>query len=544
MNERMLEDYLHIFQNPPEVPLPDSFDFPHQYQPHPWAIAAALALQDSIDQHFQFDLTALGKMFGVLVVESSVGIRYLAGFSGKIHDATQITGFVPPIFDTLDPNGFFLSGEKELDALTLKIRDIEQGPQLKNLHQEKKQLHQEFESTMMELKSLIARNKSKRDALRSKDPKNETLLFQLNEESKTEQLQMKFLKRENKRKLSEIHQRLDSIYEEIEQLKTLRQDTSKALQIRLFEAYRLQNFASESSTIFDVFQEFSESIPPAGTGECVLPKLVHFAALHGLVPRCFAEFWWGAPPPGELRRHGGYYPACRAKCEPILKFQLKGLTVDKNPLLTLVQDTPLEILFEDESLIAVNKPYNMLSVPGRTGFDSVEDRLKIQFPKLAFIKAIHRLDMATSGILLLAKNPVTHAQIQQQFAKKKVKKCYEALLESPIEQLEGTISLPLRLNLDHRPHQMVCFEFGKVAVTLFNVLAVQNMRTRVAMYPETGRTHQLRVHAAHHQGLNTPIVGDELYGTPSDRLYLHAKQLTFFHPKNQQPITLFAEVPF
>ena len=544
MNERMLEDYLHIFQNPPEVPLPDSFDFPHQYQPHPWAIAAALALQDSIDQHFQFDLTALGKMFGVLVVESSVGIRYLAGFSGKIHDATQITGFVPPIFDTLDPNGFFLQGEKELDALTLKIRDLEQSTQLKNLHQEKQQLQKEFESTLIELKSLIDRNKSVRDALRTKDSKNKALLFQLNEESKTEQLQMKFLKRENKRKLTEIQHNLDSIIEEIEQLKTLRQNSSKSLQIRLFNTYKLQNFAGENSSIMDIFQEFSESIPPAGTGECVLPKLIHFAASHGLIPRCFAEFWWGAPPPGELRRHGGYYPACRAKCEPILKFQLKGLTVDKNPLLTLVQDAPLDILFEDESLIAVNKPHNMLSVPGRAAFDSVEDRLKIQFPTLPFLKAIHRLDMATSGILLLAKDPSTHAQVQHQFAKKKVKKCYEALLESTIDRIEGIVSLPLRLNLDHRPHQMVCFEFGKVAVTAFKVLALEKNRARVALYPETGRTHQLRVHAAHFQGLNTPIVGDELYGTPSDRLYLHAKQLTFIHPKNHQSLTLISEVPF
>jgi tRNA pseudouridine32 synthase/23S rRNA pseudouridine746 synthase len=535
---------LHTLTHPPTDPLPKRFNFPHQYRSDPWSKAAAQQLQESLNHRFNHDFVKTGKMFGVLVVETPIGLKYLAGFSGKIDDSTLHQGFVPPIFDTTNPDNFYQQGERGLDALTAKIREISEDNRLQaSLHQ-KKQLEEAWKEQRSAMEKQMATNKLARAQQRKEIGYNQAEEERLNNESKQEQLAFKHAKKKFQGELSQLETNLHRIEQTIQDLKTQRQQDSVNLQEKLFQAYELLNFNGETSTVWEVFKASASELPPSGAGECALPKLLQFAALHGLKPLCFSEFWWGASPIGEVRKHRGYYPACRAKCEPIIAFQLQGLEVEPNPIRELVNHSPMQILFEDAWILAINKPPHMLSVPGRTGFDSVEDRLKLLFPKLAFLKAVHRLDMGTSGVMLFAKNAPSHAFLQRQFASNKVIKYYEALLERTPEHAEGIIELPLRLNMEHRPHQMVCYEHGKKAITLYKKIEEGLQSTRVEFYPKTGRTHQLRVHAAHQLGLNAPILGDELYGTSGERLYLHARELYFQHPNTLEEIHLVSEVPF
>jgi tRNA pseudouridine32 synthase/23S rRNA pseudouridine746 synthase len=247
---------------------------------------------------------------------------------------------------------------------------------------------------------------------------------------------------------------------------------------------------------------------------------------------------------GEVRKHGHYYPACRAKCEPLLDFLLHGIPKQNNPILKTVATHPISIVFEDDHLMVIEKPSGLLSVPGRSSMDSVEDRLRLMFPHFPFLKAVHRLDLGTSGLMVIAKNEGSHTELQRQFEKRKVEKKYLAILEGSLSKTSGEISLPLRLNLEHRPHQMVCFEHGKKALTTYKVLSTFNNQTRILFTPTTGRTHQLRVHAAHPNGLNCPILGDELYGNKKDRLYLHASYLSFQHPTLKTKLTFDSNAPF
>jgi tRNA pseudouridine32 synthase/23S rRNA pseudouridine746 synthase len=394
------------------------------------------------------------------------------------------------------------------------------------------------------LKNSIKAKKNLRDTIRNSPNLTAELEAQFANESKQEQLVLKNLKKEIQATIEALNAKISLIQDEITALKEKRTNQSIALQQELFKAYRLVNFNGEASTVLDVFRAFNGDIPPSGTGECALPKLLHFAALNQLKPICFAEFWWGQSPVGEIRKHGHFYPACRAKCEPILGFMLQGLSVAKNPILSIINTSPLRILYEDDFLIIIDKPSGLLSVPGRSDLDSAEDRLALREGKGAYIKAIHRLDMGTSGILMFAKSPEILAAMQSQFAKNRVSKTYEALLDGIPKALEGIITLPLRLNLDHRPHQMVCFEHGKKTHTEFNVLEFKDKKTRIEFYPKTGRTHQLRVHAAHPMGLNCAIVGDELYGISSNRLHLHAKEIECWHPVINQPMKISCKTPF
>jgi tRNA pseudouridine32 synthase/23S rRNA pseudouridine746 synthase len=535
---------LHTYDVLPSDPLPTLFDFPHQYVPDPWAQTAAEQLQELIPKTFAHDFNTLGKMFGVLVVNTPFGIKFLAGFSGKIDESTQFPGFVPPIYDTLNQEAFFKQGERALNKLTRRINDLTNGEPLREILTEKSQYELHAQAQITALKNSIKIKKGLRDALRKAPKLSVEVEGQLANESKQEQLILKTLKKEIQVRLEEINAKISVIQDEIAVLKLKRTNQSIALQQELFKAYRLQNFAGETSTVHDVFTAFNGEIPPAGTGECALPKLLHFAALNQLKPICFAEFWWGLSPIGEIRKHGHFYPACRAKCEPILGFMLQGITMAKNPVLSTLITAPLKILYEDDYLIVINKPSGLLSVPGRSDLDSAEDRLALREGKGAYIKAIHRLDMGTSGVMMFAKSPEILSAMQMQFAKNRVTKTYEALLDGIPKELEGIITLPLRLNLAHRPHQMVCFEHGKKTHTGYNVLEFKNRRTRIEFYPKTGRTHQLRMHAAHPLGLNCAILGDELYGIAKDRLYLHAKSIQCWHPVYEGVITLKCPTPF
>ncbi|MEG0697597.1 MAG: RluA family pseudouridine synthase, partial [Algoriella sp.] len=275
--------------------------------------------------------------------------------------------------------------------------------------------------------------------------------------------------------------------------------------------------------------------PPAAAGECAAPKLLQYAFQENLEPICMAEFWWGDSPKSEVRKHQHFYPACTGKCEPILGHMLQGIELDDNLLLqqnsTVEQ---LEIIYQDDDILVVNKPEEFLSVPGIEITDSVYIRIRKQFPNATGPLIVHRLDMSTSGILVLALNKESHKAVQQQFIKRKVKKRYIALLNGNVENDNGTIELPLRVDLDDRPRQMVCYEYGKNAKTDYQVIKRKDGKTLIHFYPITGRTHQLRMHASHHLGLNIAIIGDDLYGTKANRLHLHAEYLEFTHPTTKE----------
>ncbi len=450
---------MHTFQTPIDhIPLPEQFTYPFHYTPHPLCIVAAEEVQAYLQERTEWhEELQKGKMFGVLVVRNTEGkIGFLTAFSGNLSGSNHHDYFVPPVYDLLDPNGYFKQEEARISELNRAIET-------------------------------------------------------------------------------------SSAQDDIDALKEERKQRSITLQQWIFRQFHLLNALGEEKNIEQIFEETAHRNPPAGTGECAAPKLLQHAYLKGFKPLAMAEFWWGDSPKGEIRRHGYYYPACRHKCEPILNFMLQGLDVEPNPLLTSVTDaTQLEIVFEDDYLLVVNKPAGMLSVPGKTGQASVLSILQERYPDATGPILVHRLDMDTSGLLLAAKNKDTHAELQKQFEGRSVKKRYIALLDGIPQDKEpkGFIRLPLRPDFDNRPLQMVCFEYGKPAVTRYEILDTQNARTRIAYYPETGRTHQLRVHSAHPDGMNCPIVGDRLYGQPSDRMYLHAERLEFRHPHTGQIIRL------
>ena len=342
---------------------------------------------------------------------------------------------------------------------------------------------------------------------------------------------------------------------EIEQLKTERKERSAALQRKLFEQFRMLNVRGEVKDLYTIFEQTVQKVPPAGAGECALPKLLQYAYLHQLKPLAMAEFWWGDSPKNEIRHHGYYYPSCKGKCEPILQHMLQGLKVDENPLLNSIhEDEELEIVYEDEWLVVVNKPTGMLSVPGKEeDRDSVYHRLKKKYPDATGPMIVHRLDMATSGLLLVAKTKEVHQHLQAQFTSRSIKKRYVAVLDGatatvektvPLPGRAGRIELPLCLNPLDRPRQIVSREHGKEAITEYRIISESEKYTRIAFYPLTGRTHQLRIHAAHPEGLGCPILGDELYGKKADRLYLHAEYIEFRHPISGKILRIQKEADF
>ena len=314
------------------------------------------------------------------------------------------------------------------------------------------------------------------------------------------------------------------------------------MQQKLFAEYSFLNQFGERKSIGEIFN----NNPPAGAGECAAPKLLHYAFEHSLKPIAMAEFWWGQSPKSEIRKHKQFYPACKSKCEPILmSHMLNGFDMEANPF----QENPaegknIEIVFEDEVLAVINKPAEFLSVPGKIISDSVYQRVKELYPNATGPLIVHRLDMSTSGLMLIAKDEETYVKLQSQFIKRTIKKRYVALLDGILEENEGFIDLPLRVDLDDRPRQLVCYEHGKPAQTKWEKIEVRNNQTLVYFYPITGRTHQLRVHASHELGLKTPIVGDDLYGTIANRLHLHAESLTFEHPITREKMTITKEAIF
>ena len=316
---------------------------------------------------------------------------------------------------------------------------------------------------------------------------------------------------------------------------------SQDLQLWLFRQYRMLNARGEVKDLVEIWQDYYCSprirnkypLPPGGTGDCCAPKLLQYAYQHGLKPVCMAEFWWGESPKSEVRQHGQFYPACRGKCKPILTWMLQGLDVDTNPEVAGFSHLVPKIIFGDEAVAVVNKPSGMLSVPGRMEDYSVATWAKERWPGAL---PVHRLDMWTSGLIVVAKTEEAYHHLQRQFEEHTVKKKYLAVVEGVPEKEHGIIDLPLLCDPLNRPRQVVDYERGKRAITEYRVLRTfegdGKIYTHLALWPHTGRTHQLRMHCAHSDGLGCPIVGDELYGhpLPDTPLCLQANAITFIHP--------------
>ncbi len=548
------------FQSALNFPLPEKFTYPFYYQPHPIALLASKELQVRLlEQEFQHDFGinqverngAIGKMFGVLVVQNEQGeLGYLAAFSGKLGNSNEHDGFVPPVFDLLDPTGFFRKEEIEVNELTLQLEELLNDKEYILLQSKVAQVRMDFQqwndAEKSELKRLKKERQQRRDASdKSNATAYEGLIEQLKQESISQQIQFKHEQIAKRKALSELEENLAFWEKKIGDLKEQRALMSADIQARIFQAYTFLNKDNQAKSLLSIFENTPFKTPPAGAGECAAPKLLQYAFLHQLKPIAMAEFWWGISPDSEVKVHKEFYPACRGKCEPILSHMLEGIELDVNPMsINPAEGKELPIIYEDEYLLLVNKPAEFLSVPGKTIDDSVQTRIQLKYPNATGPLLVHRLDMSTSGIILIAKQKDIHESLQKQFLKRTVEKRYMALLDGYVKSSDGEISLPLRVDLEDRPRQLVCYEHGKHALTTYEVLERKNGRTRIHFYPHTGRTHQLRVHAAHSKGLNAPIIGDDLYGQKADRLHLHAEYLSFWHPITKERMEINCPAPF
>ena len=593
------------------IPSPRQFTYPFCYDVDPLAEAASLELQRYIaDADLMSTEKGCGKMFGVLVVEyddeSGASQRgFLAAYSGLLGGRNDWPYFVPPVFDAQQPDGHFKRTEREISVINREMAAIEHDAEYLQSVAQHEQTKKRLQAEVDAFKAEVDAAKARRDARRkSGEP--------LSEEEQAEMIrESQFMKAELRRRRKAMEQAESTLNTQhltfLKSLQRKRKQMSDELQRWLFAAYRMLNAKGEERDLIDIFREYTHAMPPAGAGDCCAPKLLQYAYLHHLRPVCMAEFWWGESPASEIRHHLHYYPACRSKCLPILTHMLKGLDVAPNPLAQKRHTAEPRVLYADEYIMVVDKPAGMLSVPGkaesvRSEFSdsaniSVEEyfannsKLKIQNSK--FLKAAHRLDMDTSGLLVLARTEEAYVELQRQFASRETVKRYEAVLSGVPKHIvggygipavaianscshlyfygqglrqecrsllrlepfaiqfakysSGCISLPLIADINDRPRQRVDMEHGKPALTLYNIVEVRAVdantavayttkkvdkgRTLIHLYPKTGRTHQLRVHCAHPLGLACPILGDPLYGIErADRMYLHAAELTFRHP--------------
>ncbi|AIM37768.1 pseudouridine synthase [Sphingobacterium sp. ML3W] len=556
------DTYFHKFTTEiAATPLPLHFTFPFCYEPHLLAKKASahvqeyILTQDEWTHNFGLDATvqgqAIGKMFGVLVVQDRNGnIGFLAAFSGKLAGKNDHRYFVPPVFDMLTDNSFFLVEEENLNQINNQITKLEQSGVGIVLEKKLDDTKMTLDQALANFKKRLKNQKKERKVLREESRLNlsdaayQLLEDDLIKQSLRDKYELQIFQKQYHDDLSLAKQPLLDFQNKVAALKDDRKKRSSQLQNQLFAQYNFRNALSETKNVIAIFKDFNDIQPPAGSGECAAPKLLQYAYLHDYVPIALAEFWWGQSPSAEVRRHKHFYPACRNKCEPILGFMLQGLSIDKNPMLESPDEaTEIPIIFEDDHVLIINKPEEFLSVPGIHVQDSVYTRMIKKYPNAGPL-IVHRLDMSTSGILVLAKTKESHKAIQNQFLNHRIIKHYIALLDGIIVEDEGEISLPIRVDLDDRPRQLVCYEHGKSAVTKWQKISVDNGKTKVKYFPITGRTHQLRIHSAHPNGMNCPIVGDDLYGQKANRLHLHAAYIEFNHPMTNERIHFQVEPNF
>ena len=531
------------------------FPNPFYYEPSPLARLAVTLLQQSLP------MLKEGKMFGVLIVEYGGKLGYLQAYSGQL-EGVSTDGFVPLVFDYLQPNGYFKTHEAEITAMNHEIVALKQSDyygkaieRLTKLKAEAQQVVAEAQQAMVVAKHL--RDERRREKAIVSDNEQREMI----RESQYMKAELHRTKKRYAALLEAAEAEVEAYNRKIAELKSTRKRKSDHLQRWLFSQFTFLNAQGERSDLLSIFRNYyllhspksvlathyatvGEQItlfPPSGTGECCEPKLLQYAFTHGMRPVEMAMFWWGEPPKTEIRQHGQFYPACNGKCKPLLTWMLKGMNVAANALEVEAKQS-IDIVYEDRDLAVIVKPSGMLTVPGRSKQQSVETILRQRWNDNDTPIIVHRLDMATSGLLVVARNKEAHKHLQAQFKAKMVRKRYIALLDATLLNRvglpsEGTISLPLCADELDRPRQMVDKNKGKTAITHYKIIgkiplhdSYYSEAVKVELRPETGRTHQLRVHCAHSEGLACPILGDTLYGKRADRLYLHAEYLEFTHP--------------
>jgi len=444
-------------------------------------------------------------------------VGFLAAFSGTLEGKTCHSYFVPPVFDLMEPGCHFQQEQEVISSVNARISSLQAQIKESPL---RVLMQNELDAYRMEMQM----QKEERHRLRAELTPDELALREpeMIRQSQYQKAQFKRLRQEWKLKIDADEASLHEIRQQIKQLQQERHERSIALQQWLFRQFSFLNARGERKNLLDLF---GETVPPSGAGECCAPRLLQAAYKEGLQPLCMAEFWVGDSPREELRQEGYFYPACNSRCKPILGHMLQGLQVEKNPLLSQ-EHQELEVIYQDEEMAVVVKPHGMLSVPGKDDLPSVQSIVREMFPQATGPMIVHRLDMDTNGLMVIALTDETYHKLQEDFRRHKVQKTYRALLEKemPIGQ-QGEIRLPLRPDIMDRPRQMVDYQHGRSAITYYKVIDNIGGHALIELHPQTGRTHQLRVHCAHPDGLNNPIVGDRLYGTPAAHLYLQAYQL-------------------
>lgn len=532
------------------IGLPRQFNNPFHYRPHALCLLAADEVKRHLALRGEWNAeVSMGKMFGVLVVRSSSGeVGFLAAYSGLLDGSNTHSFFVPAVYDMLAPEGYFKREEATITQINHSIEALLAGDEYLDACRQLDACRADASAELSAMRHKMQDAKRMRDHLRASAKLTPEEQERLINESRFQKAELKRLAKRWQGQIAEHETSVAQITDRVDALKEERKQRSAALQKWLFTQFVMLNANGEQRTLLQIFEGYSGTLPPAGAGECAAPKLLQYAYAHAMHPLCIAEFWVGASPVGEVRRDGCFYGSCKGKCEPILDFMLRGLQVDKSPLENSGEHFfDIATVYEDDYLLVVDKPSGMLSVPGIVGGCSVQEYLRTKTHNDTLL-VVHRLDMATSGLLVAAKNVEVFKAMQQLFALRKVKKRYVALLQEVPAVDSGEISLPLAPDYVNRPRQMVDFENGKEAVTRYNVTGVINYKgacyTRVELFPLTGRTHQLRVHCAHRLGLDCPIVGDELYGNAGERLMLHASSLSFTHPFTGEEIALESDFEF
>ncbi|MGB1973503.1 MAG: RluA family pseudouridine synthase [Vibrio toranzoniae] len=526
-----------------DLALPNRFTFPYYYTPHPTCELAMQQLQQSLIDN-GVNETSQGKLYAVLLVQNPITqeLGYLSAFSGLQLDpilASQLKSidFVPPAFDSEQFQSQNSANLARQSRLADDIEKLQKSHNLNALESDLETLKAESAQAIGAFQLAMAENKAQRTVLREQANQEKafgnlesaaSLLKQLGNQSSQEKRDLKALRIEWKQKIAERQLQVDAIESELKNRKQDYQTISAELEAQRLNHYRFINQATESKSLLDLL-EGKDALE--GSGDCCLPKLLNFAFEYGFKPLALSEFWWGLPPADVIRQHGNLYPVCQSKSFEILDHQLNGIELEDNPLIVNpASSKSFDIVYEDNEIVVVNKPEEFLSVPGKFIEDSIYTRIKDRYPEATGPLIIHRLDMSTSGLLILALTARSNKHIQKQFIDRTVEKRYTALLDDEIEGRSGDISLPLRGDITDRPRQLVCHEHGRNAETHWEVVSTKNGKTKVHLYPKTGRTHQLRVHCAHPLGLGVPICGDDLYGYKRDRLHLHAGYLKLIHP--------------
>ena len=580
MTEQEIIKTIHISTG---IDIPERMNNPLDYEPHPLCIAACKELQAYLAERKDWrEEIDKGKMFGVLIVEKNdKEIGYLAAYSGQIGGRSDWKGFVPAVFDYLQPDGYFKTHEAKITELNQRIAHLINNPEIKETERILNKLHKVQEHKLNLHKMQITEAKAKRDARRQEASLHPDTKGLTSEEEQAMIKESQFLKAELRRFKKLISQKtpLEEMYDNyqkgLQEIKQLRKSDSDELQKWLFSQFKMLNDKGESKDLLEIFKEFNQMVPPAGSGECCEPKLLQYAFEHGLKPIQMAMFWWGESPKEEIRHHLHFYPACNGKCKPILHWMLPADVFEQASADAYIYNK-VEILYEDRELAVIHKPEGMLSVPGKDAQQpSIYSWARKQFPEATGPLIVHRLDMATSGLMVIAKTEFAYHRLQEQFTSHQVQKRYVAIvcckdkdMAQRIKDATKMISLPLMPDYLDRPRQIVNHEQGKEAITEYEVLGSEERRVkseefnsaanhevqssnlkvqciRLALYPKTGRTHQLRVHCAHREGLDAPILGDPLYGNvKADRLYLHAEAITFKHPLTGKEIHIERKADF